>query len=573
MSLAIEVRALTWELSILYVEDEKEPREQTINVLKKLFQDIDVATNGIEALELFNTKHFDLIITDIMMPKMDGLELSKLVREKNREQHIVIISAYNQANYLQDAIKIGVDGFIIKPIETIQFLTILKKIATTIKEKKENSSYRESLEMMVEKRTKELEEKQNLLEQQLITDDLTKLYNKKYLLDFLKQNITKTLMLINIDNFSNINSAYGYEIGDEVLLTVAKFLKEQIENGYIFRLYADTFVTLFFGNIDAEKIAKDLNYLAFNNIFTLPSSLSVRLSFSISISITNGDSNRLLEAAQIAMKDIKSSGKNRVLTYNDSIIESQKKHRENIYWMNRTKEALDKGEIVPFFQPIYDIKSEKIYKFEVLARIINSEDNKIITPNFFIEPAKLVGLIPNLTQTIIEKSFLHFKDTEYEFSINITEEDLKDSYLIDFLSEVSIKYSINPERVTLEILEGISVYGSDYALYQLDILKELGYKIALDDFGAEHANFSRMLDLKVDFIKIDGRFIKNIDKDLVSYQISDAITNLAKKLGCKVVAEFVHSEDVFSVVKNIGIDYAQGYFISVPLKSIKEINK
>jgi EAL domain-containing protein (putative c-di-GMP-specific phosphodiesterase class I) len=200
--------------------------------------------------------------------------------------------------------------------------------------------------------------------------------------------------------------------------------------------------------------------------------------------------------------------------------------------------------------------------------------SKVISPFEFLEIAKLAGLIPNITKVMIKKSFETMVSNNYTFSINITEDDLAEEYLVDYLKEQTSKYNVNPNRVILEILEGVSAGGKDSHLSQLIELKKQGFKIAIDDFGAEYSNFERILDLDVDFIKIDAKYIKNIHKDKRSYEIVKAISFFAKNVNISSVAEFVHNEDVQKIVKELDINFSQGYLFSQPkkelLKSLEE---
>jgi EAL domain-containing protein (putative c-di-GMP-specific phosphodiesterase class I) len=157
-----------------------------------------------------------------------------------------------------------------------------------------------------------------------------------------------------------------------------------------------------------------------------------------------------------------------------------------------------------------------------------------------------------------------------EFSINIGEQDLNDCYLIDFLQKTAQKHNIAHNRVVIEILEGISVHATEQNLNQLKELKKLGFQLAIDDFGAQHSNFERIHRLNVDYIKIDGSFIKNIDTDISSYKIAQTITHLGKNMEAKVIAEFVHSSSVYQKILELGIDYAQGYHIGEPKPNERE---
>ena len=242
------------------------------------------------------------------------------------------------------------------------------------------------------------------------------------------------------------------------------------------------------------------------------------------------------------------------------------RQKENLFWMHRVRAGLERDEMVPFFQPIVHSATGQVYKYECLARLMDGD--RVIGPGTFIEQARQVGVLPQITRRMIAKAFQAFSGGKEAFSLNITEEDLKEEYLDPYLAEMERRYQMAPERVTLEILESISVSDSQSVLGQLDRLRSRGYRIALDDFGTEHANFSRIMDLQADYIKIDGRFIKNIDTDPKSYQITRAIAGLARNVGSKVVAEFVHSAQVYRKILELEIDFAQGYYFGEPAKEV-----
>ena len=171
---------------------------------------------------------------------------------------------------------------------------------------------------------------------------------------------------------------------------------------------------------------------------------------------------------------------------------------------------------------------------------------------------------------MVDKTYAFMANNTYDFSINITEDDLTSVYLLAYLKEKELEYKIEPYRVTLEILEGISAAGQKNNIEQIKEFKRHGYKIAIDDFGAEYSNFERILALDIDFLKIDARYIKNIDTDKKSYEIVKAIVNFSNNMYISVVAEYVHSASVQKVVKELGIEFSQGYYFSEPNKALIE---
>ena len=229
---------------------------------------------------------------------------------------------------------------------------------------------------------------------------------------------------------------------------------------------------------------------------------------------------------------------------------------------NLLHKALELGQVTPYFQGIYHNQSQTIAKFEVLARIVKGDE--VISPYHFMDAAKLSGLLPEITQVMIDKSFKIMANNDYSFSLNITEDDLSQNYLLELLSEKTKQYKIKPQRIILEILEGVSASGKKSHIKQLTKLKALGYSIAIDDFGTEYSNFERILELDIDYLKIDAKYIKDIDINEKSYEITRAITFFAHNANIPCIAEFVHNESVQTVVNALGIDYSQGYYFSEP---------
>lgn len=412
----------------------------------------------------------------------------------------------------------------------------------------------EMLELEVQKKTQEIR-------QSVIYDKLTQCYKKAKLDEDLHLESSPILIVTNIDNFSYINSSFGFDVGDHILTVTAKRLKE-LTGRNIYRINADEFAFLSDNNY---KETLDKIKSRFLNDPIQIQEIILRLTFSFGIA-TGKESP--LRKASIALKDAKTSGKNRYSLYQGDGINAKK---EFVEWNEYLYKALHddpKIVILPFFQGICDNKTGEITKYETLARIKKNE--RIFSPFHFLEVAKVGGFTIDLTKLIIEKSFHFMKDKEVEFTINITETDLKEYYLLDFLSSKSAEHSIEPSRVTLEILEGVSTTGTKNSINQLLALKKLGFQLAIDDFGTEYSNFERLNAIEVDYIKIDGKYIKEIDKNEKSKKIVMSIIYFAKMIGAKTIAEFVHNKEVQKVVEEIGIDYSQGFYFSEPSPKLIE---
>nr|WP_275717223.1 EAL domain-containing protein [Sulfurimonas sp. SAG-AH-194-L11] len=408
-----------------------------------------------------------------------------------------------------------------------------------------------------------LKNEQNRLHIQdmIYKDTLTGLKNKTSLQEVFDDKNYQTLIFLDINNFAYVNTAYGFDIGDKILINVANMLKN-ISCKDIYRINADQFALRFEEKIDIEVIVlKIKGYFAQSIIKVDDVKLKVTFTYGAIYSNKN-----LLKHAALAIKKAKESGKNRLYIFDENLDSSLK--RQSFISMNTLLyTAFDTDMIVPFYQGIYDNKKKMITKYEALARIV-TKDGGVITPYKFLDVAKLSGLLPTLTKTMIDKTFAFMSNNTYDFSINITEDDLLSYYLFDFLTSKEKEYAIDSSRVTLEILEGISSSGQKNNIEQLKQLKAIGYKLAIDDFGAEYSNFERVLELDVDFLKIDSRYIKNIDTDKKSYEIVKAIVNFASNMNIIVIAEFVHSKNVQQIVQELGIEYSQGYYFSEPNREL-----
>lgn len=557
-----ELQALTGKMSVLYVEDDPVGRESMASLLGQLFARVQTASDGYQGVELYKEEAFDMVITDIDMPGMDGLTMITHMRREREGRSFIIVSAHSESNLLIQAIKHNVDGFVIKPVMKAQLVATLHNVASAIHGRRKREAYTASLETTVNRQQVSLKESMGEVIRRTYTDTLTGLPNREKLELLLAERREGRLLLVDLDGFSRINTTYGYQLGNQVLTEVAELLRRTVgSRGRVYRLAADEFVVMAEG--EGEPLANEIRDRVGSGFYLARAGINAR--FTATVAVVECGEDDPLQKAQIAVREARETGPGRVVTFQDasSLIRRQK---ENLFWMHRVREGLERDEMVPFFQPIVESATGKIYKYECLARLLDGD--RVIGPGVFIEQARQVGVLPQITRRMIGKSFQAFSGRKEAFSLNITEEDLKEAYLDDYLGEMERRFRIAPERVTLEVLESISVSRSETVLEQLEALRGRGYRIALDDFGTEHANFSRIMDLQADYIKIDGRFIREIDTDPKSYQITRAVAGLAKSVGSKVVAEFVHSAQVYRKILELEIDYAQGYYFGEPTKEI-----
>jgi diguanylate cyclase (GGDEF)-like protein len=402
----------------------------------------------------------------------------------------------------------------------------------------------------------------NLLDS-IYSDQLTNIPNRLALMEHIKEIDYGNVFLLNIDNFNNVNSAYGFEIGDNVLVEIAKLINiAKPSSSKLFRMNADEFVLVSKEVMNIKELGDAASsIISFFDQMEIFIDKDIDIKISLSIGIAIGNSNTVLTHARIAIKELREHKRASYKIY-DPKSTFLKKQKENIYWIHKIKKAFEDERLIAYFQPIVNNKTKKIEKYECLVRII--DEGVLIPPIRFMEASKLTGTLSLVTRVMIEHGFKKFSNTNYDFSINITNTDFYLNYLEDYLLKYAKKYNINPSRVTLEILEDISTLDTGETLSQLESLRYHGFKIAIDDFGSQSSNFSRLLEFSPDYLKIDGSFIKNILTDNKSLIIVEAIVLLCKKSDIKIVAEYVHNKDVQDKIEQLGIDYSQGYHFGEP---------
>ncbi len=529
---------------VLIVDDNPSNIKLAADTLNTLNVSIVFATNGFKAIEIVKEQQIDLILMDITMPEIDGFET---VMKMNTKIPVIYVTALDDKQSVLKAFANGGVDYITKPFYPEE---LVARVSTHLNLNRLNKNLVEEVEL----KNKELQES-------MFIDHATGTYNTAQLyVDLLK--LQKTMgVMIHIKKIQQYEIAFGLQNVENLLGEFIKYINSKCSLKItIYHITYSDFICLFETN-DIKKIEEcclDILEDLKNHIFTI---LDTPIHLNTTISVAFGQEKQLIQHLRIAQQEALNKNLNYYF-YEHEGMDIIKEQTKNLYWLDFLQNSIKNDTLIPFFQPITDTNTREIVKYEALARI--KEGGKIITPYFFIDAAKQLGIITQITKIIIEKSSKMFANTTMKFSVNITKDDLMEGYLIEMLEQMCSKYNLSKEQITLEVLEEISVFGSDIVVEELLKLKSQGYKIALDDFGSENASFSRMLDLKVDIIKIDGMFIKNIDTHKNSRLIVEGITYMAKLFNYEVIAEFVHKKEIVDILKELGINYSQGYYFSEP---------
>jgi len=650
-----DVISYSSKLNLLYVEDHKDARDSSLNIFEEFFDNIIIAFNGEEGLEKFSQNKIDIIITDINMPKMNGLEMISKIKKLDNSVPILVLSAYSDAGYFMESIRLGVDGYLLKPIELDQFVNaldnVIAKIKLSIKTKRSESllhQYKEitdkssnvsiidtngiityvndefcklsgytkdeligheysSFQGYVQpksisddiwdtiKNKKQiwqgvvknvnkndevyyvdmtikpiLDIDGNIIEYIAIRNDITNIMNhKKILSDIVECSIKPIVALIMIEDYDNLSVFYGSKISQKIQEIFAKNLEKMLPKHCIF----DKVFILEDGQfalakdlhnndtqVDIDEVVKELKNvqklmreekLVFDNF---------EYDASFVLSIAYGDN--CLENARFGLQSLSHEKQNFTIA-NGMAQKEQIQAELNMKTLQMVKKALEEYKIISYFQPIINNNTNEVDKYESLVRLIN-ENNEIISPYFFLDIAKKGKYYADITKIVLKNSFDALEKTTKDITINISALDIEKDTTRKIFFKFLNKYKDDASRIVIELLEDESV--KDFAVIKTFIndVKKYGVKIAIDDFGAGYSNFERLLDYQPDILKIDGCLIKNIENDTFSLSVVKTIVSFAKEQNIQTVAEFVENENIFNILKDLGIDYSQGYYFGAP---------
>ncbi|MEA3512524.1 MAG: EAL domain-containing protein [Campylobacterota bacterium] len=529
------------EITVLYCEDEEYLRDITKGILESFTKEQFIAVDGEQGLEMFknNQEKIDLIITDVNMPNMSGLEMSKEIKKINQNIPIIVATAFSNSEYLLEAIDLGIDKYVLKPVNVKKLLDIMTK----------SLLYHEL--------------------QDLYRDQLTKLPNRNAMIKDLKQRENSLIALVDIDKFSVLNDLYGEDNGDKILI---KFV-EKLNTFYpkdtfkIYRVGSDRFVILCLKDkeIDTKKLT-ELSTEFIKDIDALGIDIdNSNIVMNVTAGIAQSNDQHAFEYAQRVIQKARKKYL-KVLEYNSSLFEQKEDFENNLKWIKKLKNGVNSGSFQPYFQPIIDAKTKVIYKYEALIRYIDT-DGEEIAPFVFLPIAKRAKLFPIIIKIMLLSVLKTIKEKNVRVAINLSFDDIINKETHKFIFETLEDNKEQAKLLDFEILESEEIEDYEVVKVFINKIKEYGCGIGVDDFGAGYANFSMLEALDIDFVKIDGSLIKQIDKANKQALIVEAISQFCKKLDIKTVAEFVSSEEIYLKTKDLEIDYMQGYHFGKPSPS------
>jgi PAS domain S-box-containing protein len=637
------------DIKVLYVEDDQVTRDITLRMLKRYFNNITTAVDGLDGLEKAKKQKYDLILTDLNMPKLTGVGMLKAIAEFNKDIYTIVVSANSDHKSFEETIELGVKGYILKPINMRQFISALENAVKNINASKQinillqykdlvdhasivsksdkngfitftndkfseisgytkeeliglphstvrdpdvpKSVFRDLWKTIknkkiwngqIKNRRKDggsyyvdatiypiLDENNEIIEYIALRNDITEIINpKRQLIDELKITKNPLLVMIKIENFTNLEHLYDEKVINDMLDSFKNKINDYLPEGYLFDkiYYLDNgeFALLKKMNTkDSSATQEEIQLKKFQQNINSAVFIADNYEFDISVIISFSTSkDKIYENVKYGLTLVVNK-KEDIIFANDLTKYAKEEALKSTKTIDMIKKAIDNKKIISYFQPIINNDTMNVEKYESLVRLEN-EDGKILSPWFFLEVAKESGYYNKITNIVIDNYFEALNKTDKELSLNLSAIDIEDFQIRDRLMNLVIMNTHNASRMVFELLEDEEVKDFTIVKSFIALVKTFGVQIAIDDFGAGVSNFERLLDYQPDILKIDACLIKNIDKDKYSRDVVETIQLFAWKQKIKTVAEFVETEEILQIVKDIGINYTQGYLLGKP---------
>ncbi len=388
------------------------------------------------------------------------------------------------------------------------------------------------------------------------------------------QEASYTLCYLDLDQFKIVNDSCGHSAGDSLLSQLGALLKAKIRwRDTLARLGGDEFGLLLESCSleEAMRTADGLREAIREHKFTWDDrtfSLGVSIGV-VPITQESEDVANLLSAADSACQAAKEAGRNRIYSYQDNDIDMLRRRRE-MQWAARINNALEENRFELFRQTILPLQvKEEGAHYELLLRM-RDENGKLVSPDLFISAAERYGITPNIDRWVVRQAFrwLVSEADERErlslCSINLSGQSLTDDNFLPYVVQQLQESGLDATKICFEITETAAIASYAQASRFINALRELGCKFALDDFGTGLSSFGYLKHFPVDFLKIDGSFVKEILHDAIDREMVRSINEIGHLTGKQTIAEFAENQEIITMLRGIGVDYAQGYGVDEP---------
>ncbi len=415
----------------------------------------------------------------------------------------------------------------------------------------------------------------------LYSDSLTGLPNRQKYMDELNNIPDPFLLLLDIDSFVEVNEGFGTAVANQILIDLIKEIRDFLYplDYKPYRLNSDDFLIVFphqgaNPNFDYMQVAKEM----VRTISEIRFEGTVDgMKYDVHITITIGMTRSpeypkasLLSRANTALKNAKLNSLPALIFTEDQ--DKEKTFQSNVKWLNILTDALQEKRIIPYYQPIFDNTNGKISKYEALVRLRDPE-GKIISPFFFLDIAQKSRLYPRITQTMFNYVTQLISQTGCDISINLSMRDIKNPETVLIIESSLNRHPFVARHMIFELLENYELENSPQLTIFMHNMRSKGVRFAIDDFGSGYSNFEYLMRINPDYIKISGELVKDIHQIAESRILVENITNFAHKMGFETIAEYVHNEEVWKIIKEIGVDFSQGFYLGQPEEKLLILNE
>lgn len=543
----------------LVVDDSQIELLMTKTLLERLGFVPLTATNGEEALNLIRENSPHVVICDIAMPGMSGLELLDATRHFVQPPIFIMATGLDDAEHAVTSLRHGAYGYLTKPLK--------------------EETLHHALQEAVLRRQQELDERQEH-ERLSKTDPLTGLLNKdeflrnlaEYARSLRREDHPLGIFFINVDGLRYINNTYDHHEGDRVLQHMAAILKKSVRpTDIVARYEGDVFALALIGidpnyaDVKAQAMSNDVEQA---KVMLANREHSLTITIGMALGYASTDPEALVSNAELALFLAKEKGRNQIYLYRQEDETYRREFSAQFNNLATLKQALQARRFSMHYQPIVHLQEGEPHHYEALIRL-RDEAGNVLPPDIFIKVAEKFGLATKIDCLVVTDCIRKLAELESEgnragLAINLSGKSVGNAELLALIQRELEATRVNPTRIIFEITETAAFHNFDQVQQFVRDVKKVGCRFALDDFGVGFSSFYYIKQLDIDYLKIDGSFIRNLLDSANDRVFVQAMVEISRVFGMKVIAEWVENAEIMSLLQEMGVDYGQGYYFGKP---------